>query len=453
MLLSFKKPLCALALLAALPLSALAAPVTYVYTGPNFYANAERLVISITTANPLPASRSFLTQAAAGVTASSVKVVNAAGATLLNFDLPIQTLQLHTNSSGAIDAWYVFGGFNSLAGLAPTMTGVDRQAYTMNTQAFIPGSDIPGSTGLVTGAYAYDQATETYFYASCAGAPAGCTLAGNGQPYVGTFSRIINPSNSSPASWTVAGAPVIPPAPVPATPVTISGSLPGATVGVAYTAALSAAGGSGPYVWSVSNLPAGLSLNAGTISGTPTAAGSYSVGVTATNAVGTVGNASYALNVVNASCSGSNATVTAIGRNFLVVNGGLNLADHIWYTPTAAGTTFTGGLTTFATGEVIDWTGTMDPVAGCYATAMTVKPAATLSCSRPAAAKGSSGKAVVTSTGANFIIAGGKRIDHASCTLTQYGGRATVPAVGDRVEWQGYVESNGNVMASQLTFN
>jgi hypothetical protein len=442
-----------MALLAGLPLAALAAPVTYTYTGPNFYANAEHLVISVTTAAPLAASRSFLSQAAAGVTASSVKVVNAAGATLANFDLPATTFQLHTNSSGAIDAWYIFGGFSALAGLAPTMTGVDRQAYTMNTLAFIPGSDVPGSTGLVTGPYAYDQATETFFYASCAGAPAGCSLAGNGQPYGGTFTRIINPSNSTPASWTVAGAPVTPPIAPPATPVTISGNLTGGTVGTAYAASLSAAGGAAPYVWSVSNLPPGLSLNAGTISGTPTAAGSYAVAVTATNALGTVGSASYTLNIVNATCSGSNATVTSIGRNFLVVNGGLNLGDHVWYTPTAAGTTFTGGLTAFATGEVIDWAGTMDPVAGCYASSMTVKPAATLSCSRPAAAAKSEGKGVVTSTGAGFLIASGQRIDFAACTIKQFGGRATAPAVGDRVEWKGYVESNGNTMASQLTFN
>jgi hypothetical protein len=54
-------------------------------------------------------------------------------------------------------------------------------------------------------------------------------------------------------------------------------SLPGGTVGVAYSQRLSATGGNGTYGWSVSAgaLPAGLSLNAssGVITGTPTAAG------------------------------------------------------------------------------------------------------------------------------------------------------------------------------------
>jgi hypothetical protein len=448
-----KRSLCALALLAQVPLGALAAPVTYTYTGPNFFANTERLVISLTASAPLAPSKSYLTGAAAGITASNVSVVTANGSVMTNFNLPVQTLQLHTNAAGAIDAWYIFGGFSSLAALAPVMTGVDRQAYTMNTLQFIPGSDITGATGLVTGPYAYDQATETYFYASCAGAPAGCTLAGNGQPYVGTFSRIINPALTSAASWTVAGTTTPPPPPPAPVPVSISGTLPGGTVGVAYTASLSASGGTSPYVWSLSNVPPGLTVNGGTLSGTPTAAGSYAIGATATDATGTAASAAFTVSIVNASCTGSNAVITSVGRNFLVVNGGLALGDHVWYTPTPAGTTFTGGTTTFLTGELIDFTGTMDPVAGCYASSMTVKPAASLTCSRPAGARSAAGKSVVTATGSGFIVAGGVRIDYAGCTVKQFGGRATAPAVGDRVEWQGYIETNGNTMASKLTFN
>lgn len=54
--------------------------------------------------------------------------------------------------------------------------------------------------------------------------------------------------------------------------------LPGATVSSGYGATLTATGGTTPYTWSLAGgtLPAGLSLStAGTISGTPTAAGSY----------------------------------------------------------------------------------------------------------------------------------------------------------------------------------
>jgi hypothetical protein len=66
-------------------------------------------------------------------------------------------------------------------------------------------------------------------------------------------------------------------------------SLPAATVGVAYAAQLASAGGTAPVSWAVdasSPLPPGLSLDAGTgaISGTPTAAATYPLAVTATDA-------------------------------------------------------------------------------------------------------------------------------------------------------------------------
>jgi parallel beta-helix repeat protein len=69
------------------------------------------------------------------------------------------------------------------------------------------------------------------------------------------------------------------------TPLSItSGSAPGGTSGSVYSFTLTAKGGTIPYSWSVSSgtLPAGLQLNAGTgvISGTPTAAGTQSAGVT-----------------------------------------------------------------------------------------------------------------------------------------------------------------------------
>ena len=65
-------------------------------------------------------------------------------------------------------------------------------------------------------------------------------------------------------------------------------SLPNGSVGAAYSAALSATGGTPPYVtWAVSSgaLPPGLSLNAstGVISGTPTSGGTYTPSFTVTD--------------------------------------------------------------------------------------------------------------------------------------------------------------------------
>lgn len=65
-------------------------------------------------------------------------------------------------------------------------------------------------------------------------------------------------------------------------------TLPEGSVSAAYTVSLAATGGTSPYRWSVTagNLPPGLGLaaNTGIISGTPTSSGTYSVGLTATDA-------------------------------------------------------------------------------------------------------------------------------------------------------------------------
>ncbi len=102
--------------------------------------------------------------------------------------------------------------------------------------------------------------------------------------------------------------------------------LPGATVGAAYSAALSANGGSTPYTWSViaGSLPAGLTLDpaTGTIQGTPTAAGSasFTVQVADSSAPTQVATAGLAITVAPSptvpdreQVSVSPATVTANG--------------------------------------------------------------------------------------------------------------------------------------------
>ncbi|NIK72466.1 choice-of-anchor I family protein [Paenibacillus sp. BK720] len=70
-------------------------------------------------------------------------------------------------------------------------------------------------------------------------------------------------------------------------PVTITTTaIAGATIGTAYTAAIAATGGTAPFIYSATNLPAGLTLNSttGEITGTPTAAAKSSlVTVTATD--------------------------------------------------------------------------------------------------------------------------------------------------------------------------
>lgn len=69
-------------------------------------------------------------------------------------------------------------------------------------------------------------------------------------------------------------------------PVITTTTLPSGVAGNAYTAMVSAAGGTAPYGWSATGLPAGLTMNAitGVISGTPIAAGNNAITVTVKDA-------------------------------------------------------------------------------------------------------------------------------------------------------------------------
>ena len=81
-------------------------------------------------------------------------------------------------------------------------------------------------------------------------------------------------------------------------PLTLTGSLPNAIVGVAYSQTLTAAGGLPPYTYAITAgaLPAGLTLSTtGVISGTPTTAGASSFTVTATDSQTTPAHASLPL--------------------------------------------------------------------------------------------------------------------------------------------------------------
>jgi len=63
-------------------------------------------------------------------------------------------------------------------------------------------------------------------------------------------------------------------------------SVPNGTVGVPYSTSLTATGGKSPYTWHLTsgNPPAGLSMSSsGVVTGTPTTAGTYSVGLTVTD--------------------------------------------------------------------------------------------------------------------------------------------------------------------------
>jgi len=99
----------------------------------------------------------------------------------------------------------------------------------------------------------------------------------------------------------------------------VSVTNPGAqtgTVGTAASLQLAASGGTSPYTWSATGLPAGLTIasSTGLVSGTPTTAGTYNVTATATAAAGGAGSASFTWTVGTVVTCGpqTNATDVAI---------------------------------------------------------------------------------------------------------------------------------------------
>jgi hypothetical protein len=136
-------------------------------------------------------------------------------------------------------------------------------------------------------------------------------------------------------------------------------SLPGGTVSVAYTATLAASGGTSPYTWSLASgtLPAGLNLNAaGSITGTPTTAGSSTFTVRVTDSAAPAATVTRSLTITIAAAPTSLSITTAalpggtVGASYsatLAASGGTTP-----YTWSLASGTLPPGLTLSATGSI-----------------------------------------------------------------------------------------------------
>jgi hypothetical protein len=159
------------------------------------------------------------------------------------------------------------------------------------------------------------------------------------------------------------------------TPTITTASLPAGTVGTAYGATVQGAGGSPPYTWSASGLPAGLSIDpaSGAITGTPTAdaAGSYSVTVTVTDSDHDSAARQYTLTISPAQAAMDTLTVALAGTGSGGVTGDQtpavvcpgNCSEHYPNGTTVILTEKPAGNSVFA-----GWAG-----GGCIATSSTCK--------------------------------------------------------------------------------
>jgi Putative Ig domain len=226
-----------------------------------------------------------------------------------------------------------------IAGTLPS-TGTVAVAYTGSlTVSGGSGTYTWTATGLPTGLSGSSANTSTL---TISGTP---TRAGTYNVNV----KVVD-SNSNSTTYTVSIVVA-----APATPV-ISGTLPvSGNVGTAYTGSLTASGGTAPYTWVVTGLPAGVTASGTssstlTVSGTPTTAATNAVAVTLTDSNN--GSSYYDVSVVIAgpkppTISGAlpaTGTVNIPYSGSLTVVGGT--APYTWtVTGLPAGITATGTST------------------------------------------------------------------------------------------------------------
>jgi serine/threonine-protein kinase len=164
-------------------------------------------------------------------------------------------------------------------GESPAKTATASLPVTVGAPSLSALADAPASA---TAGQAYSGTVTVtggqapYTWAAATGLPDGLTATGSGATLTisgtptkpGPFTVAVSVSDGeSPAKTATASVPVT----VSAPPLTVvTASLPSGTTGDDYSAALTASGGTGPYTWSATGLPGGLSIDpaTGTISGT-----------------------------------------------------------------------------------------------------------------------------------------------------------------------------------------
>ena len=211
------------------------------------------------------------------------------------------------------------------AGTPPADTGVTGCPTITITDSLPDGIEGQSYTGSVSGG----GGVAPYTYSVISGAlPTGLTLNAStgdvsGTPTVlGTFNFTIRALDDR-GCWgdlaiSVKVCPLI----------TLDDTLPDAINGTAYTGAVIASGGSGSTTYAVTSgsLPTGLTLASnGTLSGTPSASGTFNFTVTATDSNGCTGSRAYTVvtnDAVPGSCPGGLGNYTLTGGPVTVADNG-----------------------------------------------------------------------------------------------------------------------------------
>ncbi len=192
---------------------------------------------------------------------------------------------------------------NNFTGTQAITLTVDAPAITITPTSLSNGT---AGTAYTSTNFTASGGTGSYTYSVSAGSlPAGMSLSSGGTlsgtpTAAGTFNFTVQAKDTNNVTGTQAISLTVDAPTITVSPNTVSN----ATVGVAYTpASFTASGGAAAYTYSVSagSLPAGMNLSSGgTLSGTPTAAGTFNFTVQAKDANNFTGTTSSISMTVNA---------------------------------------------------------------------------------------------------------------------------------------------------------
>ncbi|HEY7277491.1 MAG TPA: protein kinase [Trebonia sp.] len=186
----------------------------------------------------------------------------------------------------------------------PQGSGATSLTLTVGEPPMTITKNAPGTATVGTaysGTVTVSGGNGTYTWSTVTGLPAGLKATASGATL--TISGTPTTAQSATATVTVTDTESTPQSKsttvtitVAAPPVSITtASLPNGALRSPYSATLTATGGTGTVTWTASGLPGGLTLSGATISGTPTAAGTFSVTVTAT--AGTSASKTYTITI------------------------------------------------------------------------------------------------------------------------------------------------------------
>jgi len=342
---------------------------------------ATETVASCTGTVPAFAFTGSITAAKAGAISYYWKLPSGNGAT--------QTLQFTQAGTKAVTAATytpstdAASGSGSIVVTSPGGVASNAAAFTLTCGTGLSISTSGAATATTGTAYSATATATggdgTFKWAAVTGLPTGLTATANagtltisGTPTkAGTFSAKLSVSDtSSPAKTATSTLSLTVSA--PALSVTTS-SLAAGTSGTAYSATVTASGGSGTDKWSATGLPTGLTMGStGTISGTPTQTGAYSVTATVTDSASPAQTAMATLSLT-VSAPALSITTSSLG------NGIVGTAFTATVAATGGAGTDTWSATGLPAGLAMGSTGTISGTptkSGTYSVAVTVSDTA-----------------------------------------------------------------------------